>query len=1429
MRFAPVAAVSAVFLFCGTLFAQSPPASRAKAIGAGKIWADVSEQNIATRLAATPGRAHRRDIVPRKYRTLHVDKALLKGLLNSAGPEKAGPIETNGIEFDLPSPDGTSQRFLIQESPILDPKLAARFPELKTYVGRGIDDPTATARLDFTPRGFHAIVLSAAGQTYVDPYARDEDEDYISYAKQDFVAADKSFSCLVEGQSAQSDTLTSSAAERSTGTTLKTYRLALACTGEYAVAVCSPNPPTISSTLAAMLTSVNRCTAIYERELAIRFMLVPNTDKLIYLDGNTDPYTNASGSTMLGENQTNIDNVIGSANYDFGHVFSTGGGGVAYLGVICTAGYKARGVTGTSNPVGDPYDVDYVVHEMGHQFGADHPFNGTGGSCLNNSNASTAYEPGSGTTIMAYAGICSTQNLAAHSDDYFHTISYDEIINYTSGAGNSCAQVTSTGNTPPSIGPLTAFTIPAQTPFALTASASDPDGDTLTYCWEEFDLGPLQDPTQNPRDNGTSPIFRSLRPTTNPTRCFPSLTYILNNQNVPPATVNTLAIGEFLPTTSRTMTFRVTARDNHANGGGVTYSSTTVTSVSSAGPFAVTSQNSGGSIAGGSVQTVTWSVANTILPPINCANVKISLSTDGGNTFPIILASSVPNIGSAVVTIPNTANVATTQGRIKVEAANNIFFDISDADLTVTSTNTAPVLNISSGLTVARGQPAPTVAQVGSASDAQGDAVTVSLANIPFGAHVTPSISNGNIFLSGTVDCAVTTTTFSRTYVMTLTATDSNGSTSSAKVNLVVTPNPSPTVGTYPDITLARNNLGTATPSVGAADANGNLGASPYSVVPTSLPGGGTLSINQNSGVVTASATAGTTLGPVSVRVAVTDSCGGTAIRMFNINVVASSFPSLQSGSASAPTTEGCPPANGAVDPGETVTVNLPVNNTGGSATTNLVATLQASGGVTPVTTTQTYGAIAAGGVVSRAFQFTATGACGDTITATLQLQDGATGYGVVTYSIRLGAVVIPLSQSFDSVTAPALPAGWSAVVASGTPAPWSTSAANADSAPNAASATTVDTVSDNQLISPLVNIPGSGGQLSFRHRWNLEDTFDGGVLEISINGAAYKEIQAAGGMFLSGGYNETISSDFSSPIAGSQAWSGDMNGGYTTTIVNLPAAALGQNVRFRWRLASDDGVSGLTAVWRVDNVVLTTNSYTCSGCSAPPAIVNGPPPSSVVVGTPYNFSFSATGNPAPTFTVKSGSLPAGLSLSPNGVLSGTVWSVGASMYPNIVANASNGTLPDAQQTFSLTTVTNASNYLNSFGLTGTNAGLLIDYDHDGIANLEEYALGLNPTTASVSGLPVVSIKKYGGHNYLSMIFQRSSSATDLTYTVQGSSDLVTWTDLASSVGGGQTSGAGFVSETGTAPNLTVEVRDTVSTDNPPNGIRFLRLKISSP
>jgi len=557
-------------------------------------------------------------------------------------------------------------------------------------VVQGIDDPTASGRIEETPNGFRASILSAKGRFFIDPYWKSGDAASISYYTKDSASAEKSLNCGVKGSTSavRSANASRSSAQRPTGANLRTYRLALAATGEYTAAVSGVNPGTVPQALAAMVTTVNRVNTVYEQDFAIRLVLVNNTDQLIFIDPSTDPYTNSSGSSMLGQNQIKVDSVIGNANYDIGHVFSTGGGGVASLGVVCVAGRKARGVTGLPTPVGDSFDIDYVAHEIGHQFGGEHTFNGTSGQAVGNENASTAYEPGSGSTIMAYAGNCFPQDLQANSDPYFHSASYDQVDVFTStGYGSAAFSITPTGNVPPVITDLLTATtyIPCQTPFALAASATDANGDTLTYCWEEFDLGPLQNPIASPRDNGSSPIFRSYNPTISPTRIFPSLRYILGNANIPPTTYSingkTYATGEFLPTTTRTMNFRVTVRDNAAGGGGVNWASMRVASLSSAGPFAITSFNTADRLVIGSTRTVNWSVNNTGAgTTINCANVKITLSLDGGQTFPVVIAASTPNTGSYSFVVPNNA---TTQGRIKVEAVGNIFFDINNANFIV--------------------------------------------------------------------------------------------------------------------------------------------------------------------------------------------------------------------------------------------------------------------------------------------------------------------------------------------------------------------------------------------------------------------------------------------------------------------------------------------------------------------------------------------------------------------------------------------------------------------------------------------------------------------------------------------------------------------------------------------------------------------------
>jgi uncharacterized delta-60 repeat protein len=746
------------------------------------LWQEVTEQQAAGRLPAALKTAARRDIVPQAYRTLVLDKTFMAQLLDAAPAESAKRSTRNGSEIILPLPEGGYGRFSVLESPLMEPELAAQFPEIKNYVVQGIDDPTATGRIDTSPKGFRAMVISASGTFFIDPYWSNSDEASICYAKKDFVADDKlhEWTCGVVGE----DSPVARAARdlaaqpRPTGASLRIYRAAIAATGEYTAF----HGGTVDGAMAAINTSLARVNAIYERDFCIRMVLVANNNSLIYNNASTDPYTNDDGGAMLAQNQTVIDNIIGNANYDIGHVFSTGGGGVAGLGVVCVTGQKARGVTGSPAPVGDPFDVDYVAHEMGHQFRGNHTFNAAANLQWR---SSTAFEPGSGSTIMAYAGIVSGQNLQRHSDDHFHTGSYTEIDNFTTtGAGSSAFQTIVTGNRPPVIAPIPSYTIPARTPFALTASATDEDGDALTYCWEEYDLGPQQNPvTANPRDNGSSPIFRSYSPTTNATRFFPSLRYVLNNTNIPPTTyasngVATWATGEAIPTTSRTMTFRVSVRDNRAGGGGQNWASTQVTTVSNAGPFRVSSQNTATSISAGIPFNVTWDVAGTTAAPISAANVSISLSTNGGTNFPIVLAASAPNNGAASVTIPS--GVVTTAGRLKVEAVGNIFFDINDANFTVVNVS-APVVRI--------------ITPPDGANFTPGEPVNVSVQADDLQLNGQPgAIANVVLRLNGSQIALLTTAPYQYTFIPPLVgnytlearATDTEGEVGSASVSFTV-------------------------------------------------------------------------------------------------------------------------------------------------------------------------------------------------------------------------------------------------------------------------------------------------------------------------------------------------------------------------------------------------------------------------------------------------------------------------------------------------------------------------------------------------------------------------------------------------------------------------------------------------------------------
>lgn len=614
-----------------------------------------------------------RNFYPQRHLTLTLNMRELKKVLTTVPLERTESARRANIALVLPLPDGQTGRFRIVESPIMEPGLAAKFPDIHTYSGQGIDDRGSTVRFDLTAAGFHAMVRSPKGTVYIDPCSRNDTDHYVSYYRRDLytegAALIGGWTCGVidePNMTAETRRLIESGIFATSGSELRTYRLACAATAEYTQFFGG----TVELGLAAIVTAINRVTGIYETEVAIRLTLVANNNMLVYTNSATDPYTNNSPSSMLSENQANIDAVIGNANYDIGHVFSTAGGGLAGVGVVCRLGVKARGVTGTSSPVGDAFYVDYVAHEMGHQFGGNHSFNGNSGSCGGgNRHASTAYEPGSGSTIMAYAGICGLQNLQPHSDPYFHTISFDEIVAYTTAGSGNCPTPVSTGNNPPLlVAGASGFTIPISTPFRLTGAASDLDNDPLTYSWEEFDLGPAGAPDS---PSGTAPIFRCFNPVSSPTRVFPALSDLLNN---------THTIGEILPTYERGLGFRLTARDNRSGGGGVNYASMSFSVTESAGPFEVTAPNTAVSWPATSAQTVTWNVANTNTSPVSCSTVNILLSTDGGQTFPLTLASDTPNDGSELITVPDSRS---STARVMVEAIGNIFFDVSNVNFTV--------------------------------------------------------------------------------------------------------------------------------------------------------------------------------------------------------------------------------------------------------------------------------------------------------------------------------------------------------------------------------------------------------------------------------------------------------------------------------------------------------------------------------------------------------------------------------------------------------------------------------------------------------------------------------------------------------------------------------------------------------------------------
>jgi len=618
---------------------------------------------------------------------VNVDHGALSAMLDLAPVQELDlPLKAYGLAVSLPSPSGELIPCLIARSPVMDAALEAKFPLIRTFIVESADK-SAAGRLEMSPRGLTAMLRTTDGVWMIDPWQSADPNHAVAYWLRDLPGGGDWVCLTTEGVhglgTPEADHGAGPSFSPRASQILRTVRLAMACTGEYGLyhSQIQGHGPNIADPLAAIVTVVSRANVVYEADMAVHFNLVANNDQLIFVDPLTDPYdascgggggTDCSGN-LLEPNMDLLESVIGDANFDVGHLLTRIFGGVAYLSAVCEEYYKGGAVSGI--PRGgdvDPFSALVVIHELGHQFGARHTFSGTRGRCQGNVTLATAWEAGSGSSPMAYAGGCPvgdappSDNIAQFADPFFHHGSLGEMQTFLGFV--SCPVVTVSENTVPQILSTTASqAIPPGTPFVLGVAATDANGDTLTYSWEQFDSGvarPLSGSGSD--DNGSGALFRAFPPVLSAERTFPRMQDVLSGVPTP---------GERLPTVTGAMRqFRVLVRDNHAGAGATAISQfVNLTIASGTTPFTVVSPTEG-TVAPTGQNQVTWTVGGTSAPPVSCANVTIRLSTDDGATFPHALGTFA-NTGSATVTLP--ALQASAPSRIRIEATGKAFFTVS--------------------------------------------------------------------------------------------------------------------------------------------------------------------------------------------------------------------------------------------------------------------------------------------------------------------------------------------------------------------------------------------------------------------------------------------------------------------------------------------------------------------------------------------------------------------------------------------------------------------------------------------------------------------------------------------------------------------------------------------------------------------------------